>query len=314
MREDKKTGFTRLDPNDDLVKMLISEIWWNELVKLSHEDKDINIQLRPHSINVYSKMGNLLKIRLQEKKICCTLHYKYLIAPKKPEYVNITNVNGHLKVIADDEGSKIKGNICPHIEDILQPLNLKVIKANIATYVGKEKIIQSQLVEKNKDTILDVEVAFSEKSGHDDSDREDTRIDFINFDKITGKLVLVELKQIFDGRLYSNDINKQIKKYYAFAIKNEVRIIEAYQNVIKTKKKLGIIKEKSYLAKVEISAIEPRPLLVIAGFNQNVIDGLSDKIISHLQESIYENRLAGLYFFGKDVDLNMHKQKNKKLF
>ena len=157
-------------------------------------------------------------------------------------------------------------------------------------------------------------MAFSEKSGHDDSDREDTRIDFINFDKITGKLVLVELKQIFDGRLYSNDINKQIKKYYAFAIKNEVRIIEAYQNVIKTKKKLGIIKEKSYLAKVEISAIEPRPLLVIAGFNQNVIDGLSDKIISHLQESIYENRLAGLYFFGKDVDLNMHKQKNKKLF
>ena len=39
MREDKKTGFTRLDPNDDLVKMLISEIWWNELVKLSNSDR-----------------------------------------------------------------------------------------------------------------------------------------------------------------------------------------------------------------------------------------------------------------------------------
>ena len=90
--------------------------------------------------------------------------------------------------------------------------------------------------------------------------------------------------------------------------------MEAYNDVLRTKKKLGIIKDKSYLAKVEISAIEPRPLLVIAGFNQNVIDGLSDKIINHLRESIDENRLAGLYFFGKDVDLNLHKQKNKILF
>jgi hypothetical protein len=52
--------------------------------------------------------------------------------------------------------------------DILDPRGLKAIKRNIATYAGEEKAIQSRLVEKNKGTIVDVEVAFSVKS---DSER-----------------------------------------------------------------------------------------------------------------------------------------------
>jgi len=303
MRAGKKTAFTRLKPDNKLVEMLLSEVWWDEIVKLSHEDKDINIQLRPNSINVYSKMGSMLQISLEGGKTCCKIHYKYLIAKLKSPYV---------KIFPDQECLKARDNECPNIQDILK--DLKTVKQNIAVYTGEEKAIQSRLVEKNKETIVDVEVAFSGKSDSDNDDGENTQIDFINFDKNIDKLVFVELKQIFDDRLYSNEINKQIKKYYDFAIKNEVRIIEAYQNVIKTKKKLGIIKDKSYLAKVEISAIEPRPLLIIAGFNQNVIDGLSKKIRAHLYESIDKNRLAGLYFFGKDVDLNLHEQKNKILF
>lgn len=303
MRVSKKTVFTRLKPDSKLVEMLLSEIWWDEIVKLSHEDKDINIQLRPDSINVYSKMGSMLQIRLEGGKLSCKIHYKYLIAELKSPYVKIFPDRGCLKA-SDNE--------CPNIQDIFK--DLKTIKQNIAVHAGEEKAIQSRLVEKNKETIVDVEVAFSGKADSDNDDGENTRIDFINFDKNIDKLVFVELKRIFDDRLYSNEINKQIKKYYDFAIKNEGRIIEAYQDVINTKKKLGIIKNQSILAKVEISALEPRPLLVVAGFNQSVIDGLSDKIINHLQDSIYEKRLAGLYFFGKDVDLNLHKQKNKILF
>lgn len=247
----------------------------------------------------------MLRISLQGKEICCEVHYKYLIAKLKSPYVKILPDHGELK-ISDDA--------CPNVRNIIK--DLKTVQTNIAVYAGEDKAIQSKLVEKNKETIVDVEVAaFPGESENDDDDKTDnTSIDLVNFDKKIKKLVFIELKQIFDSRLYSNEINKQIKKYYDFAIKNKERIIEAYQTAIETKKTLGIIRDKSYLAKVQISAIEPRPLLVIAGFNQNVIDRLKDKIISHLYESIEKKRLAGLYFFGKDVDLNLNKQKNKILF
>jgi len=293
--------------------MLLSEMWWKKIVELSHTDRDINIQLRADYINVYSKMGNLLKISLHGGKICCEIHYKYLIATRKPEYVKITPVNGVLKVISADGDPKNKGNICPNVADILQSQNLKTIKANIATYAGEEKAIQSRLVEKNKETIIDVEVAFSGKSQSEEvegDEGENTRIDIVNFDKKHRKLVFVELKQVFDSRLYDKEINKQIKKYYDFAMKNEGQIIKAYQDAIKTKKKLGIIKDTSPLANVEIAAIEPRPLLVVAGFNQKVIDGLRKEIRDNLETKY----LAGLYFFGKDVDLNLAKNTNKELF
>lgn len=308
MKKDKKTVFTKLKEDDKLVDLLLSEIWWRELVNLSHTDSDINIQIRPDSINVYSKMGSLLRIGLQGGKICCEIHYKYLVGNIKPEYVKIYPDGNHL--IIDDEAYTNKEY--PNIRDILK--NIKTVKQNIAVYAGEEKAIQSKLVEKNKETIVDVEVAFSGKYIPDSDEAENTRIDIVNYDKNKKKLVFIELKRIFDKRLYSNEINKQIKKYYDFAKNNEDHIIEAYQNVIRTKIKLGIIKNQSRLAKAEISAIERRPLLVIAGFNQCVIYGLSNKIREYLKESIYENRLAGLYFFGKDVDLNLQKAENKILY
>jgi hypothetical protein len=290
-------------------------VWWQEIVKLSHTDPDINIQLRSDSINVYSKMGNLLRISLEGNKVCCGVHYKYLVANVKSPYEKIVPSNGQLLVEKD--------NLCPNIRDILK--NLNTIKQNISIYAGEEKAIQSRLVEKNKKTIVDVEVAFSGKSlpddaemafsgksGPDGAEGDNARIDIVNFDKNLRKLVFVELKRAFDPRLYNKEINDQIKKYYAFALKNGVQIVKAYQDAINTKKKLGIIKASSFLADVKIEAIEPRPILAVAGFNQNVIDGLSKKI----RDNLNTKYLAGFYFFGSDVDLNLpkRKQKNKEVF
>ncbi len=302
MEINRRNGFTRLKDNHPLVDSLLSESWWHEIVKLSHTDPDISIQLRSDSINVYSKMGSLLRISLQGNKVCCGVHYKYLVANVKSPYEKIVPSNGQLLVEKD--------NLCPNIRDILK--NIKTIKQNIAVYTGEEKAIQSRLVEKNKETIVDIEVAFSGKSVPDDVEGDNARIDFVNFDKNIRKLVFVELKQAFDARLYNQDINDQIKKYYDFALKNEGQIIKAYQDSINTKKKLGIIKTTSFLADAKIEAIEPRPILAIAGYNQNVIDGLSVKI----RKNICTKYLAGLYFFGTDVDLNiqMRKHQNKEIF
>jgi hypothetical protein len=304
MGEDKKMGFSRLRGNDLLVKRLLSEEWWQEIVRLSHTDPDINIQLRSDSINVYSKMGNLLRISLQGNRVCCDVHYKYLIAAVRSPYVKIFP--------SDGRQLEVNGSVCPNVQNLLERKNLKTIKQNIAVHAGEEKAIQSRLVEKNKETVVDVEVALSRKSESDDHESENARIDFVNFDKNHRKLVLVEVKRAFDTRLYNKEINDQIKKYYDFALKNERQIVEAYQDSISTKKKLGIIKESSFLADVKIEAIERRPILAIAGFNQDVIDGLKDKIRKNLNTKY----LAGLYFFGKYTDLNLlnKSQENKLIY
>ncbi len=298
--------FTRLREDHPLVDRLLSEVWWHEIVKLSHNDPDINIQLRSDSINVYSKMGSLLNISLQQNKVCCEIHYKYLIANKKPEYVSIVPLGGQLLV-----NEKFR---CPHIQDVLK--DLKTIKQNIAIYAGEEKAIQSRIVEKNKETIIDVEAEFSRKNVPDGDGGDNARIDLVNFDKNLKKIVFVELKQAFDPRLYNGEINEQIEKYYKFALKHKDQIINAYQNVINTKKKLGIIKDTSFLAKARILAIEPRPLLVIAGYNQKFIDSLKGTIEKNIDPAKKAKHLAGLYFFGIDTDLNLQKKdmRNKKIF
>ena len=137
--------FERLKHDSTLVKNLKDEKWWLKLVELSHTDRDINIQIRPKSINVYSKMGNLLRISLNKGKVICEVHYKFLIAALKPPYVKISPEGGFLNVGKD---------VCPSVNDILSENSLKVIKQNIAKYSGEEKTIQSKLVEINKSTIL----------------------------------------------------------------------------------------------------------------------------------------------------------------
>lgn len=299
MSEIKQKMFTRLKPNHDLVNRLLQEDWWRNLVRLSHVDPDINIQLRSESINVYSKMGNFLRISLINKKINCEIHYKYLISALKSPYVKITPEGGNLIV---------SNNACPNVNQILNKDSIKVIKQNIATYAGEEKSIQSRLVEKNKETIVDVEVAFT-GDNQLSAEREDARIDLVNYDKNLQKLVFVELKQIFDKRLYTDEINKQIEKYYKFANTNRASIVSAYREAIKTKKLLGIIVDTDFLASADILDLEPKPILAIAGYNQDVIDGLKVRI-----NKLKNDHLAGLYFFGVSTDLNLRNSKNKTTY
>ncbi len=301
------TGFSRLGKDDRLVTELCAQAWWKHLVEHSHRDPDINIQLRRDSINVYSKMGSLLKISMSGNDICCKIHYKYLLAEAKKPYAEI---------IPFGEELLVSGTVCSNIQNVLNPENFRTIKRNVAVYAGEEKVIQSRLVEKNKETIIDVEVAFTEKPGRDDDSAENTRIDFVNVDKSSQKLVFVELKQIFDSRLYNEEISNQIKKYHDFALKHKAQLVKAYQDAIKGKKKLGIIRESSFLSKATITTIEPRPLLVIAAYNQEIIDALRDKIRANLGKHGAIDHLSGLYFFGNEVDLNLstHKYKNREVF
>jgi hypothetical protein len=314
--------FTHLTATHPLVVELKSgkHEWWNTLVERSHTDPKINIQVRGDYLSVYWRMGSLLTIRLEKKDVVCKIHYKYLIASQPSEHVD---VDPSSKVLAVNQRS------ISLVNSILDEKDFKRIKLNIARLAGEEKSIQSQLVEKNRNTLLDVEIAFTE-SGIliDDPENENasdsgktrsssTRIDLVNYDKNRNALVFIELKQIFDGRLYSDskgrkEVNKQIKKYKAFAQDHTAEIIKTYNEVIEVKKELGLLPKGSALWSAKIERVEPKPILAIAAYNQDIINVRRELV----EKDLNTKDLTALYFFGPPIDLNLtgKKHKNKELF
>lgn len=305
--------FSRLRPNDPLVEELASgkHEWWNSLVSRLFEYPELSIQVRGDYLSVYYRMGSLLTIRLRNKKIVCSIHYKYLIDSHSPEYVDVTPSGSDIDVTLPT---------CKLVTSILEEENFKRIRSNIAALAGEEKRIQSNLVELNRRTLLDAEIAFTDSGATADPEEADdpssgsTRIDLVNYDKNRNMLVFVELKQIFDKRLYSDskgfkEVNAQIAKYTVFAQKHEPKIIEAYNNVIAVKKKLGLLPDSWTLASAKIERVEPKPILAIAAYRQDIIDALKDKV----RKDLNIEGLAALYFFGSGVDLNLAQDKNKEL-
>ncbi len=307
--------FFRLPPNSLLVEALKTgkHKWWNRLVELSHNDPEINIQVRGDYLSVYSRMGSLLKICLEGNSVVCRIHYKYLIGSNFPEYVDVKPAGEDLAVTLPT---------CKLVTSILEGDNLKRIKSNIAACADEEKRFQSKLVEKNRNTLLDAEIAFNDSGTETDPeednapDRYDTRIDLVNYDKNRNMLVFIELKQVFDSRLYSSlkglkEVNDQIAKYTAFAMSREKEIIRAYNNVIEVKRVLGLLPDDSSLKSVTIERVQPKPILAIAAYDQDIIDAKKDKV----KKGLKTEGLAALYFFGSTVDLNLTTRGgNKELF
>jgi len=314
--------FVNLTATHPLVEELKSgkHEWWTKLVSHSHKDPDINIQVRGNYLSVYSQMGSLLTIRLEKKQVVCSIHYKYLIAPRRPENVD---------VIPSGKDITVNLKSVDLVTSILEEKNFARIKRNIARLAGEEKSIQSKLVEKNRNTLLDVEIAFTETGILiDDPENENssdsgitrtrsTRIDLVNYDKNLNKLVFIELKQIFDGRLYSDskgrkEVNQQIEKYKFFAKNHAEELIKTYNNVIEVKRELGLLPKGSPLWSAKIESVEPKPILAIAGYTQDIINARKGKV----EEDLNTGNLAALYFFGPPIDLNLtrKKHKNKELF
>jgi hypothetical protein len=125
-------------------------------------------------------------------------------------------------------------------------------------------------------------------------------------------VVFVKLKRLSDVRLHSGEVNQQIAKYIAFAHDHNEndKIIKPYRNVIEVKTLLGILPMTSELATAKIERVEPRPILAIACPNQKYIDDWKHDI----EKKLNMEQLAGLYFFGTIVDLNLKATENKTVF
>jgi hypothetical protein len=169
--------------------------------------------------------------------------------------------------------------------------------------------------------MLDAEIAFTGSGTLTDPKEDDapgsdnTRIDLVNYDINRNKLVFIELKQVFDTRLYSNsknikEVNGQIAKYKAFAKNHAAEIIKTYNDVIEVKRELGLLPKNSALWSAKIESVEPKPILAIAAYNQDIITAMKGRV----KKDLNIDNLAALYFFGSTVDLNLAKDTNKELF
>jgi hypothetical protein len=300
--------FKRMGPNDELVCQLTSTKWcqwWRNIVSLNRRDKDIDVQLRENNINVYYLMHNLLKLMLKHKtRIVAQIHRKYIpFETKIPNYLELDIIDNEVNV---SQRCKAEFKEAKFITDnLLDNGNLRLIKKEIDKYVGEEKRYQSKLIEQNKETILDAEIAMPGIRGENGN----TRIDMMNFDKKEQKIIAVELKLIGDQRLYSGEIIKQLRNYNNFMKNNPDSIARAYQNVIRVKKALGLIDTNILPDSIDKSQVESRVLLCIIGYTQDRINNYINNNLDDLKEKIKEFAL-GVYFFGKGGDLNMQHGKN----
>lgn len=309
--------FIRMDENNPLVQILIKNELWREIISLSNADKDINVQIRPHSLNVYYKMNSLLKIDLKGKdRLQYSLNYKFVPLIKKiktKDYVTLI-ANGRQLDAPEPSDQYQYEFIC---KDILNKGNFDILKEQISLSATKEKEYQSTLIYKNRNTIIDAEVAFNEAEENDrleDSKEvsgERTRIDLLNYDKNINKIVAIELKTLFDGRLYNGEIKEQLRGYSSFLTKKEKDIQKAYAGAIRAKKTLGLLGPNSQLAEIDFNEvkIENKPLLAVICYNQDLIDVFRKKIEDAVKGVAY-----GVFFFGKSGDLNIRCSKNRTIF
>lgn len=318
--------FYRLDANSALVQKLKASDWWMRLAGSLNCEKDVNVQVRGSYLNVYYKMNNLLKIELgRDGELLCSAHYKFLplikksINPHHPSgktrrgekeqencYVAMSLEKSCLNLPASED-SQYEYEVID--KDLLSPLNLKLLKEQMSKYATEEKEYQSKFIDKNKNTILDAELAFNERQqrnllseGEEKVKTERTRIDLLNYDKNLKQMVAIELKMVLDKRLYDGEIKKQLKKYSSFLKKKTPDLQLAYQNVRDVKGKLGLLAHGSLLPNIDFSKLEiaPKPLLVVVCYERDVIEALKGKIMEAVKDCA-----LGVYFFRSVGDLNL---------
>lgn len=251
--------------------------WWNLLVS----DKDTYIDIRKENyIDIYYNGGGLLKkLKYTDKGLKGNTNYKYLLT-EKSESINFSFNNSSLS-ISDATVDLLQ------FKD-LDKNTLNRIKANISKYypASSEKGIQARFI-KNAGCFIDSEFAYNYENVK-------LRIDLVWIDKKNKTILFVELKTMGDSRLFTEEINEQLSKYFHFTTQYETELLKYYKKLFRIKKKLKILPSKlQTLESLDDYIIEKRPLLLFGDCNQEWINSNADKINQKI------NQVAiGAFYFG----------------
>lgn len=303
-------SFKRVDADSPVIKALADSEFLLAIKELLNKQSNWNLQFREDYLNLYYKMGNVLKISYVNGKLQATIHHKYIptFHDRGIQAQVLCEISSGLINIPQSEQEKLTRNY----KDILNGENITKIKSLIGLYAGKEKEMQAKIIDVNIDTILDAEAAFS-------GDVQ-KRIDLINFDPKTNSIMPVELKLIDDDRLYSGEYIKQLGWYKKLFQSHELELQEAYNGVIQAKLRLGLIADDSEVSRglqkgIKIQ-VKPLLLIVVNGTSkkQERIDLFRDSQIFKDNKSKLEDICSGVYFYGEAGKITLSKSKNKMNF
>lgn len=289
----------RMQPDAPLVDAIRGSPWWQRVKELCLSDHAVNVQVREDYLNIYYRMGNVMKVSGRPGAIKLEMHKKYVP-------ISYAHTGDYLPLVANGASVDIDAEepVKPILSDLLSVENWNLLTERIGLYVKPEQDIHTKLMTHNSDTIIDTEVQASGIG----------RVDFLNLDKHTSRIVAIELKRIDDERLYKRDMEDQIDKYVDLLNKNPTGLIEACRNTLATKNRLGLLSSGSFLHQAIDGdmSVELRPLLVIACGSQEAINMLREKIEETLDKM--RSKLSGVFFFGDVVDFNLRAAGNKKLY
>lgn len=251
--------------------------WWN-LIK---SDKDLYIDIRKDNyIDVYHNGGNLIKeLRHNGKDFTGSINYKYLLTDKS-EYKQFHFING-LMSLPDYPVPLLSFN------DINKKF-LKRIKSNISSHyqAKSEKGIQAKFIKK-AGQFIDSEFAYNYNNNK-------IRIDLVWIDIRNHKIIFVELKTMGDSRLYTDEINIQLRKYNDFAKKYNANIVKYYQQIFTIKKMLNLLPQGlSNIPSIKNYQLENKPLLLFGDCQQKWIDNNAQDINNRIKDVA-----VGAYYFG----------------
>jgi hypothetical protein len=274
--------------------------WWKRLVS----DSDINIQVRKDNyIDVYYNGGAIIKELKYSKQFTGKIHF---------EYIPIKGSDPHPYVKYKFDGSgleidKAKINILDFHN--FQDGVLTKIKKRISSFYGQdsEKGIQATFI-KNDPYYIDCEFEYRNA---DDL----IRIDLVRIDKALKKIVFIELKTIWDPRLFSGEISKQLEKYGSFIRKYRNDLRDYYQKVFEIKKKLKILTwELASIDNFNQYTVLDKPLLLLGDCTQEWIGRHDNAKTINARISKFA---TGCYYFGKPryrADIVKESRANRFIF
>jgi len=255
-------------------------LWWDNLKK----NKNISIQIRKkNKIDVYYNGGAILGELVyddQKKAFSARIH---------PKYIPLKNDNEYMSLTLNNNGVKIANSFEPMGFSNFESDKLKLIMARVKKYYDSEseKAIQYDFATRDS-CIIDAEFQFDK-----------LRIDLVRLDVVSKKIVFIEIKTIYDSRLFSDpeddpkNIFHQLKKYHEFANTNKKALLDYYGKVLQIKNNLGIAKPPIKDLTLDGWQIEPRPLLAFGDCTQKWIDKNAYNIDEKIKSVAY-----GAYYFG----------------
>lgn len=233
------------------------------------EDKALYVEIRKDNyVNVYYYGGNVALLRWTGGKITAETHRKYLGKPDETDlYQDCT------EILHSKEGlDLIKENIREEYHKLSK--REKTDEQN-RVYTSNEKWVQGELKLRFPKRYIDSEFAY--RIGKNN---------LIRFDLVELKgneLRFIEIKQITDSRLRSNDkkpeIINQMTKYSHFIREHTEVLKDYYTKLLRIKKRIGL-----WNGETEIEHIALKPILLIV----NTYKGILSKGRENRKNSIEE--------------------------